>query len=128
MKFGFKKTVHESFEVIEERVRGLLRKNGFGIITEIDIKETIKQKLGKEFPNYKILGACNPPIAYEALVAEPMIGLLLPCNITVIENDDRSVTVAAIDAQKMLSISGLENLSNMALKVNKLLQQTIDNV
>jgi uncharacterized protein (DUF302 family) len=128
MKFGFKKTVHESFEVIEERVRGLLRKNGFGVITEIDIKETIKQKLDKEFPNYKILGACNPPIAYEALVAEPMIGLLLPCNITVIENDDRSVTVAAIDAQKMLSISGLENLSNMALKVNKLLQQTIDDV
>lgn len=85
MDYGFTKTVNMSFDLAVEKVTEELKKEGFGILTEIDVQETMKKKLNVDFKKYKILGACNPPIAYKALQAEEKLGLLLPCNVIVYE-------------------------------------------
>ncbi len=128
MKYGYQRQVHLSFEVVDEKIRETLKSNGFGVITEIDVKKTMREKLDEPFKKYKILGACNPPIALQALTMESEIGLLLPCNVVIWENDDKSTTVSAIDAKKMLSITGLEGLDEMASHVNNLLKKSVDSV
>ena len=95
--YGFSKKVNYGFDEAIERVTEELKKEGFGILSEIDVKATLKKKMDIDFPNYKILGACNPPLAHKALSAEPEIGLLLPCNVIVYENNNE-VSVSAIDA------------------------------
>ena len=91
MDYGFSKTVDLSFEQAVDKITEELKKEGFGILTEIDVKETMKKKLNLDFNNYKILGACNPPIAYKALQIEEKLGLLLPCNVIVYEKDKECI-------------------------------------
>ena len=126
MKYGYSKTVNRSVEDLEKGVRASLQEGGFGVLTEINVQKAMKEKLGKSFRKYKILGACNPSIAFQALSEETEIGLLLPCNVVVWENDDKTATVAAIDAKVMLTVTGRDDMEEMANQINKLLQKAID--
>ncbi|MEE9390261.1 MAG: DUF302 domain-containing protein, partial [Candidatus Aminicenantaceae bacterium] len=107
MSYYFSKKIKESFEEVIEEVNVALKKEGFGILTEIDVKETLKKKLDVEFHKYKILGACNPSFAYKALQAEDKIGIMLPCNVIVQEISERYVEVAAVDP--VASMKAIEN-------------------
>jgi uncharacterized protein (DUF302 family) len=126
MKYGYERNVKMGMEEAEGKVRATLQSQGFGVLTEIDVKTTFKEKLNIDFKPYKILGACNPNIAYKALTEEPEIGLLLPCNIVIWENEDGSVTVSAIDARKMLSVTGRDDLEELSDQVNSSLRAAID--
>ena len=128
MNYGYKRTVELSFEEVDDRIRSSLEEQGFGVLTEIDVKNTLKKKLDKDFQKYTILGACNPPLAFEALEDEQAIGLLLPCNVVLWENEDSSTTIAAIDADKMMTMVKNNQLYNLAKKVNTLLKKAVDNV
>ena len=115
-------------EVTELNIRKSLMDVGFGVLTEIDVQQAMKEKLGESFRPYKILGACNPPIAFKALSEEIEIGLLLPYNIVLWENDDETVTVSAINAKSMLSVTGRNDMGEIADHINGLLQTAIDAV
>ena len=128
MNYGYQRTVQLSFVDADNRIRETLEENGFGVVTEIDVKNTLKKKLDKDFQKYTILGACNPPLAFEAMNDAQAIGLLLPCNVVLWENEDLSTTIAAIDANKMMTIVENNHLYNLANKVNTLLQKAVDNV
>src|SRR5690349_16640223 len=97
MTFGIRKVLRASYEDALGRVPEALKSEGFGVLTEIDIQSTLKQKLGVDFRRYKIFGACNPPLAHQALQAELEIGIMLPCNVIVYEGDDRRAVVTAMD-------------------------------
>ena len=114
-----------SFDEAAEKTRAALQAEGFGVLAEIDIKEKLKEKLGIDFGRYLILGACNPPLAYETLKREIDIGLLLPCNVIVYEENGRTV-VSAIDAAKMLSVVGNANLESTARLVNEKLRRVVE--
>jgi len=127
-KFGFSKTIDLPYKQAVEKVRAALKDEGFGILCEIDIKEKLKEKLGVDFRDYVILGACNPPLAYRTLQQEIGIGLLLPCNVIVYEKDELGKSeVAAIDAKTMLSVVGGDNatLNSVAIEVNEKLERVI---
>jgi uncharacterized protein (DUF302 family) len=129
-RYGFSRTVDLPFDEAIERTRGALKTEGFGVLSEIDIKEKLKEKLGVDFRRYTILGACNPPLAYKTLQEEINMGLLLPCNVVVYEADEvgRSV-VAAVDAGAMLSVVGKRpGLDAVAAEVNERLQRVIGSV
>lgn len=129
MKYGYSKTVDLSYEEALERVQETLKEQGFGVLTEIDVKATMKKKLDADMNNYKILGACNPPFAHQALEAEQEIGLLLPCNVIVYSKDDGSTVVSAVDARAMLSIVGDDpGMQKIASEVTQRLQNAIDAV
>lgn len=128
MNYGISKVVDLSYEDALEKVTEELQKEGFGVLTEIDIKATLKKKLNVDHNKYKILGACNPPLAHKALTAEPEIGLLLPCNVVVYENDDQQTIVAAIDAKMMMSVVGGDDIEPIADEVNQKLAKVIENV
>jgi uncharacterized protein (DUF302 family) len=110
------------FEKTIELVKEELKKEGFGVLTEIDIKETLKKKLDVDFRKYRILGACNPPFAYKALLAEERIGLMLPCNIIVQEQADGTVDVAAIDPSVPMQAVANPALTEVAAQVRQQLQ------
>lgn len=126
-KYGFSKTVSVPFDEAVEKTRAALQQEGFGVLTEIDIKEKLKEKLGVNFRRYLILGACNPPLAYETLKEEIDIGLLLPCNVIVYEQNGGTV-VSAVDAAKMLSVVGNPKLEATARTVNEKLRRVIENL
>lgn len=126
--YGYKRTLKVSFEEAVERTRESLKEEGFGVLSEIDIKEKLKEKLGVDFRRYMILGACNPPIAYQALQEEIDLGLLLPCNVIVYEEQNGDSVVAAIDAAKMLSIVENPKLEEAAKTVNQKLNKAIDGI
>lgn len=128
MNYGYQRKIDETFEVADAAIRESLKKVGFGVITEIDVKETFKAKLNENFRKYKILGACQPPTAFEALSSELEIGLLLPCNVTLWENTDGTVTLSAINAKKMLSITGRDDIEELAEQVNDNLKIALDAV
>jgi uncharacterized protein (DUF302 family) len=113
---------------VDSRVRETLKEQGFGVLTEINVNEAFKEKLNEDFRRYKILGACHPPTAYRALSEELEIGLLLPCNVTLWENDDKSTTLSAINAKEMLSVTGRDDLDELANQVNSWLKTAIDAV
>jgi uncharacterized protein (DUF302 family) len=128
MSYNIQKRVDLSFEDAIEKVTDELQKQGFGVLTEIDVKETLKKKLDVDHTKYKILGACNPPLAYRALSAEPEIGLLLPCNVIVYETDKGDTVVSAIDARAMLSVADRDDIKPVAEEVNQRLQTVINNM
>jgi len=125
--YGFSKTIDLPYLQVVEKTRAALKEEGFGVLCEIDIKEKLKEKLGVDFRNYVILGACNPPLAYETLQQEINIGLLLPCNVIVYEAD-RQTVVSAVDAAKMLSVVGNPELESTARTINEKLRRVIDNI
>jgi len=127
MEYGYLRRVGTGFKETIEKTREALKAEGFGVLSEIDIRAKMEEKLGVDFRNYVILGACNPPIAYEALRQEINLGLLLPCNVIVYEEDGQTV-VGAVDAAKMLSVTGNSNLSAAAEVVNEKLRRAIDSV
>lgn len=108
--YAFTKIVDLSYEQAIEKVTEELKKEGFGVLTEIDVKSTLKKKLDVDFRNYKILGACNPRFAYKALQAEEQIGLMLPCNVIVYENKSGQTVVAAVDP-----VAGMQAVDNPGL-------------
>ncbi len=126
MSYYFSKIVNASFDEAVAKVTIELKDEGFGILTEIDVKETLKKKLNVEFRRYKILGACNPPFAYKALQAEDKIGTMLPCNVIVQEISDRQVEVTAIDP--LASMQAVENpaLKEIATEISNKLKTVID--
>lgn len=129
-EYGFSRTVDAAFEEAAERTREALKKEGFGVLSEIRLDEKLKEKLGVDFRRYVILGACNPPLAYKTLQEDINIGLLLPCNIIVYEADDKNRSVvAAVDARAMLSVVG-ENpaMNEVANEVNERLQRVIEQI
>ena len=113
MEYGFSKIVDQPFEETVEKVTEELKKVGFGVLTEIDVKDTMKKKLNVDFKNYKILGACNPPIAHKALQIEEELGLLLPCNVIVYEKEGKCavsvfnpmIMTQLIDNKEMIAIA-----------------------
>lgn len=126
--YGFSRKLEAGFDDAVERVRSALQKEGFGVLTEIDVSATLKKKLDVDFRKYVILGACNPPFAYRALSAELEIGLLMPCNVIVYENDGGGVTVAAMDASMLATVTGNEELSEVATTINEKLKRAIGSV
>jgi len=125
--YGYGKSLDLAFDVALERAKASLQSEGFGVLCEIDIREKLKEKLGIDFSKYRILGACNPPLAHNALKQEMNIGLLLPCNVVVYEKNGKTF-VAAIDASKMLSLVENSALGTTAEQVNQKLQRVIDNL
>lgn len=125
MEYYFIKTITGSFDNAIEKVTAALEEEGFGILTEIDIKATLKKKLDVDFYNYKILGACNAPFAYKALLAEDKIGVMLPCNVIVQEKVAGQVEVSAVDP--IASMQAIENqeLADIAAEMGKRLQKII---
>jgi uncharacterized protein (DUF302 family) len=115
------------FDRAEEKVRAALREEGFGILTEIDIQEAFKEKLDRVFPRYKILGACNPPMAFEALSAEPELGTLLPCNVVLYE-DGEWLVVSAMDPKAVLSLVGDPRVGLIATEVRSRLVRVLEAV
>lgn len=127
LRYGYKRTIDGTPEVVEAAVREALAAEGFGILTEIDVKETLKNKLDVDFRPYKILGACNPPLAHQALSAETDIGLLLPCNVVVYEGDEDGTTVvAALDAVQQLGVTGRADMEELANDVMERLRRAVD--
>jgi uncharacterized protein (DUF302 family) len=104
--YGIRRKVAMPYDQAVARTKDALKEQGFGVLSEIDLKEKLKEKLNVDFKRYVILGACNPPLAYKALQAEPEIGLLLPCNVIVYELDGESSMVAAIDPNSMVDVVG----------------------
>ncbi len=129
-KYGFSRTVDLTFDRAIEKTRAALKEEGFGVLSEIDIKEKLKEKLDVDFRRYTILGACNPPLAYRTLQEEINIGLLLPCNVVVYDSDEPAKTVvAAVDARAMLSVVGNNaTLDQVASEVNERLQRVISSL
>jgi uncharacterized protein (DUF302 family) len=125
MTYYFNTVVSGDFDAIIEKVTQLLQKEGFGILTQIDIQETLKKKLDVDFKKYKILGACNPPFAYKALQSEDKIGTMLPCNIIVQELEPNKIEVAAINP--MVSMQAVKNsqLEDVAQEVSERLENVI---
>lgn len=123
--YAFGKTVDDPFEATEKKVRQELLKEGFGILTEIDVTGKFKEKLGKDFRKYVILGACNPALAWEAFGRELNIGTLLPCNVVVYEADDNGTTVMIMDPVAALSLIGNPEVSGLANMVKEKLERVL---
>ena len=124
--YAIKKKVEYSFEETIKKAEKELKKEGFGVLTEIDLKETFKNKLDEDFKKYKIMGACNPNFAFEGFQSEDDLGLLLPCNFIVYENDLEETIVAAIDPVKLLSFSEKEEINQLGKKIKKRFEKVID--
>ena len=127
MSYGFSKTVSLPYEQAIEKVTEELKKEGFGVLTTIDVRDTLKKKLDVDFNKYVILGACNPPFAHKALVAEEQIGLLLPCNVIVYEKNGRTI-VAAFDPMTMAALVENEALKTIAEEVTARLRRVINSL
>jgi uncharacterized protein (DUF302 family) len=124
MEYGFSRVVTHTYERAVERVTEELQKEGFGVLTTIDVKETLRKKLGVDFPRYVILGACNPPLAHRALQTEEQIGLLLPCNVIVYEKGGKTI-VAAFDPMMMATVLEKEEMRPIAEEVRRKLDRAI---
>ena len=126
MEYGSSRKLKVTVDEALERTRASLQREGFGVLFEINLDEKMKEKLGVDFRRYVILGACNPGIAYQSLQEEIGLGLLLPCNVIVYEGDEPgSSVVAAIDAKKMMEVTGNARLGDAAVKVDEMLRRVM---
>ena len=123
--FGIRKALRATYDEALARIPEALKSEGFGVLTEIDIQSTLKQKLGVDFRRYKILGACNPPFAHEALQEDLAAGLLLPCNVVVYEGEDNRAVVMAVDPTQTVAATGNPKLGKLADKVKEKLARAI---
>lgn len=121
--FGFAVDTTLSFDAADRRVREELAREGFGVLTQIDVQATMRQRLGVEFPRYEILGACNPPLAHRALTTEPAVGLLLPCNVVVAEGGGGAVSVSFMDPVAVLDIARNPALEPIAREAGERLRR-----
>jgi uncharacterized protein (DUF302 family) len=128
MSYYFNKVVNMSFDEAINKVTEELKKEGFGVLTQIDVKEALKKKINVDFRKYRILGACNPQYAYKALQSEDKIGTMLPCNVIVQERDDGKVEIAAIDPVASMQSVKNESLSEIAITIQSKLKQVIENL
>lgn len=124
-RYGIGKSVPLPYEQAVERTRDALQREGFGILTEIDVQATLKKKLDVDFRKYLILGACNPPLAYRGFQAELDIGLLLPCNVIVYEEDAARSRVAILDPLVQLSITGRKDIEPLAHEARQKLERAL---
>jgi uncharacterized protein (DUF302 family) len=127
-RYALVRRVQLDFEEADRRVREALKEEGFGVLTEIDVRSTLKSKLGVDFPRYEILGACNPPLAHRALQAEADVGLLLPCNVVVREAGGGDVVVEAMDPVVQLEVSDNPDLPALADVVRGRLERVLERV
>ena len=128
MSYYINKIIPTDFDSAIEKVTQNLKSEGFGILTEIDVKKTLKEKINIDFRRYKILGACNPPIAYKALTNEPYIGLMLPCNIVVQETVDGKIDISAIDPQASMQAVNNPELVEVAGEIKTKLERVINSL
>ncbi len=128
MSYYFNKRVNGTFEEVYDRVIDSLKSEGFGVLTEIDVKETLKKKLEVDFRKYKILGACNPHFAYKALQAEDKIGTMLPCSVVVQDSGEGEVEVAAVDPIASMKAVENVNLYDIANQVQEKLKSVVDKI
>jgi len=126
MSYFTSKSTDRTYEQAIADVTDLLKEEGFGVLTEIDVKATLKKKLDVDFKNYKILGACNPPYAYKALQAEDKIGAMLPCNVIVEEQEDGTVDVSAVDPVASMQAIDNEQLQSIATEIRDKLRSVIN--
>lgn len=127
-RYALSRTVDLSYEEAEKRIREELEKEGFGILTEIDVKATLRKKLDVDFQPYIILGACSPPLAHQALTAEPDVGLLLPCNVVVRTGEDGETIVEAMDPIPVLGMADNEALRPLGEDARERLERALDRV
>lgn len=128
MSYYFSTTLELPFDAALERVTEALKAEGFGVLTEIDVKATLKKKLDADFRNYRILGACNPPFAHKALLAEDKIGTMLPCNLIVQEIEQGRVEVAAVDPIASMAAIDNPDLGSIAVQVQAKLKRVVDSL
>lgn len=128
MSYYFNKTVNMSFDEAVDKVTKELKKEGFGVLTEIDVQAALKKKINVDFRKYRILGACNPAYAHKALLAEDKIGLMLPCNVVVQETEDGKVEIAAVDPVASMQSVKNDGLGEIATIIQSKLQQVIANL
>ena len=128
MSYYFNKQLNDSFDAVVEKTRAALAAEGFGVLTEINVAETMKKKLDKDMQPYQILGACHPPSAYQAISAEGHIGLMLPCNVIVRMLDGGAVEVAAVDPIASMQAVQNEDLATVARAVQQKLERVIDSL
>ena len=122
MKYSYSKDIKSGFEDTERKVHTALMGVGFGVLTEINMKDAFQQKLNLEYKNYKILGACNPTLAHEALENESLIGILMPCNILIIDNEDQTTNIVFPVAKSLLEVTENDAIFDLAKRVDELLK------
>ncbi len=125
MTTGLRKTLTGSFDEVRTRITEALKTEGFGVLTEIDVKNTLNQKLGVDFRRYVILGACNPPFAHQALLTDLEAGLMMPCNVVLYETDDGKVTIMGVDPSKSAAAIGNARLTELASTVRSKLESAL---
>ena len=128
MKYAYSKDIESGLEDTEHKIRDALMDVGFGVLTEINMKDAFKEKLNLEYKNYKILGACNPTLAHEALDSESLIGILMPCNILVIDNENGTTKIVFPNAKSLLKITDNSSVLKLADKVDHLLKTAFNNI
>jgi uncharacterized protein (DUF302 family) len=128
IQYGISRKLDMPYEQAVERATAALKDEGFGVLTEIDVKATLKAKLGQDFQRYVILGACNPPLAHQALQAELEIGLMLPCNVIVYETQDGGSVVSAINPMAALGVVDNSTLLEVAEQVTEKIQRVVDSL
>ncbi len=128
MSYHFTTTLETSFEDAIEKVTDALQEEGFGVLTEIDVRATFKKKLDVDYPRYQILGACNPDFAYQALQKEQKIGTMLPCNVIVQDNEDGTIDISAVDPISSMQAVDNQELGQIAQEVQQRLKKIINSL
>ena len=128
MDYSYSKNIQSNFNESESKVREALMGVGFGVLTEINMKDAFKQKLNLDYKNYKILGACNPQLAHRALGSEHLVGILMPCNVLVVDNEDQSTKIVFPIATSLLEVTDNPKIFELAKEVDGLLKKAFDNI